>query len=59
MTLSTALVRHPLYGMCALERFNSYNGYSMGKGIHRYLMSSQHSNKVLVEDGGFTQNKYR
>ena len=24
--------------------------------IDQYLMSSQHSNKALVEDGGFTQN---
>ena len=26
--------------------------------IGQYLMSSQHSNKALIEDGGFTQNKY-
>ena len=28
-------------------------------GIDQYLMLSQHSNKALVEDGGFAQNKYR
>ena len=27
--------------------------------IDQYLMSSQHSNKALIEDGGFTQDKCR
>ena len=27
--------------------------------MDQYLMSSQHSNKALIEDGGFIQNKCR
>ena len=33
-------------------------GYNPGL-IDQYLMSPQHSNKALVEDGRFTMNKNR
>ena len=43
--------------------FRSYRRKTFGKGrintTDQYFISSKHSNKALVEDGGFTQNNNR
>ena len=50
---------HMLYKTPKTDDLHTRNSSGSLQNIDQYLMSPEHSNKALAEDGGFAQNKYR